>query len=811
MRKISIQVAAFCLAVLAAGCSGQPSNTAECFTHDDCGACGECVDGTCKQITSCAPNDGCCPAGCDSTADSDCSATCGNGVVDDNETCDPPSSCPQDCDDGNACTVDTMTGSAANCNAACSHQQITQCTDGDGCCPAGCNANTDSDCSASCGNGVVEGNETCDPPSSCPQDCDDGNACTVDTMTGSASNCNAACSHQQITQCTDGDGCCPAGCNANTDSDCSASCGNGVVEGNETCDPPSSCPQDCDDGNACTVDTMTGSASNCNAACSHQQITQCTDGDGCCPAGCDATVDSDCPPMVQITSPTDGDYFNTGAVVEVSVYALAGAGKTISTVELYMDDVKVGEDTSAPYLFDLFLDGMQPNTTHTLIAKAEDSANMWGESKPVGINVVDYWSLVAGNANENQQLNDIALLGDLLVGVGEEPYDACNFLAKASGQAVAAERLYDTGNYRNLRSVAVLDDGTTTRAYAVGTLEYQGGIITPKTIVVGFDADGTMDVKYLVSGMPAGYAVTASADGKLVIGGSGLAENTYETCMSVAKAGVNEQPVWWRNYYGFVSNEKQVVLKNLSTTAAGDILIVGSAEMSTGSAGVILKVDGSSGDILWQKVVASPGAYIALNAVVETSSGALVAVGESDMKGFILKTGADGNVSWLKFLDTGSGLQELNDVIEVAGGVVVVGSCGLCDSSNGGYDGLLVKLDLNGDVDWVSLAGGSGEDKFTAAVSLQSGFAVAGWSKSFPTANSAGMWMVRFTPNGDVTTSVPEFGVANPTGIATSDASSLTVSPASASTDTLAAGQWTIESFPFTLQTDVYTVSRQAP
>jgi predicted esterase len=149
-----------------------------------------------------------------------CPAQCGNGVIDPGETCDPPSSCPTSCDDGNACTTDTLTGSAASCNVACSHAAITACGGGDGCCPAGCTTATDSDCSPRCGNGVIDPGETCDPPSSCPTSCDDGNACTTDMLTGSAASCNAACSHGPITACRGGDGCCPAGCTSATDSDC---------------------------------------------------------------------------------------------------------------------------------------------------------------------------------------------------------------------------------------------------------------------------------------------------------------------------------------------------------------------------------------------------------------------------------------------------------------------------------------------------------------------------------------------------------------------------------------------------------------
>jgi hypothetical protein len=57
-------------------------------------------------------------------------------------------------------------------------------------------------------------------------------------------------------------------------------CGNAVIEVGETCDP---CPTSCDDGNSCTLDQMTGSANNCNVACTFPTITGCGPEDGCCP------------------------------------------------------------------------------------------------------------------------------------------------------------------------------------------------------------------------------------------------------------------------------------------------------------------------------------------------------------------------------------------------------------------------------------------------------------------------------------------------------------------------------------------------
>ena len=253
-------------------------------------------DAECRHdpVVSCTSGDGCCPPGCDSSADGDCDAACGNGLLEAPETCD--GDCPTQCNDGDRCTADYLAGGADTCDAECVHDAIVACVDGDGCCAPGCDATTDADCMVQCGNGVVEPGETCDPATSCPTiaDCDDGDACTSDGLVGSAATCDAACMSTVVSACLDGDGCCPSGCTSANDDDCSAACGNGLVEPGESCD--GDCPswRDCQDGDACTTNTVVGSASSCTAMCDSTQVTSCSDGDGCCPSACNAGNDDDC-------------------------------------------------------------------------------------------------------------------------------------------------------------------------------------------------------------------------------------------------------------------------------------------------------------------------------------------------------------------------------------------------------------------------------------------------------------------------------------------------------------------------------------
>ncbi len=324
-----------------------PQQACNLYTLFDPGTCRAVCVVTATQ-TACQNGDDCCPGGCNANTDSDCAPACDNNVVEAGESCDPLGSCPTSCPALGCQKYDLA--NPGSCQATCVEGAVeTACVNGDNCCPSNCDANNDDDCQPGCGNNVIESGETCDPLASCPTACESVGCQAYEVA--NAGTCMAACVPGAVqTACRNGDGCCPSGCDANSDSDCAPACGNGIVEPGETCD--GDCPR-CVETTTCY--TETGSAETCNLEC-HVPTTTCgIDGDACCAfdgAGCSINDDKECA----------GPRWDYVTVTEVDL------SQGCQTIQIY------GIAPGGSYLFTSCVPGGNPPAGDPLVSKITDSA-----------------------------------------------------------------------------------------------------------------------------------------------------------------------------------------------------------------------------------------------------------------------------------------------------------------------------------------------------------------------------------------------------------------------------------------------------
>lgn len=149
---------------------------------------------------------------------------------------------------------------------------------------------------------------------------------------------------------------------------------------------------------------------------------------------------------------------------------------------------------------------------------------------------------------------------------------------------------------------------------------------------------------------------------------------------------------------------------------------------------VVIKVD-SDGNLEWTRLFGDEGLDQGYS-ITETTDGGIVVSGKNPAGTWttlIIKLDLDGNVLWERTFESGSGdaLTATDD-----GGVVVTGwsasDAGVFEGLNRGKtDAYLMKLDTNGDVEWVQTYGGSLGDHGNSVVqTADGGFLLSGWASS---------------------------------------------------------------------------------
>ncbi len=285
----------------------QPGNPcALCLPDEDATAWSPRPDGyACNDDDACTQGDGCVGGVCVSGD----ALECDDGDPCTDEVCDPVEGCiyavnAAPCDDGDPCTTGDV------CTEGLCAGEAVDCDDGDPCTDDVCDET--GACQHTLNAAPCDDGDPCTAGDTCqdgvcvaggPTDCDDGNACTLDTcdpLVGCVSlPTQSPCCIGAASICDDGDPCTDDFCDPET-----AACS--YTNNTAPCDDGDACTQDdtcadgvcggttavCDDGNPCTADSC-----NPTVGCVATPVddgTPCDDGLACSTG--DACVAGACVP-----------------------------------------------------------------------------------------------------------------------------------------------------------------------------------------------------------------------------------------------------------------------------------------------------------------------------------------------------------------------------------------------------------------------------------------------------------------------------------------------------------------------------------
>jgi|GEM_PF-7010125 len=121
---------------------------------------------------------------------------------------------------------------------------------------------------------------------------------------------------------------------------------------------------------------------------------------------------------------------------------------------------------------------------------------------------------------------------------------------------------------------------------------------------------------------------------------------------------------------------------------------------------------------------------------------------EASTDAMVLKVNASGGIEWQKSFSGAYGLGDyLYDVLETSDGYIIAGETG--SSGAGGYDGWIVKLNLDGSEAWQYTYGGEGSDGLLSITDTADGnYIAAGYTYSYNSDGDA--WIVKLDPAGGV-------------------------------------------------------------
>ncbi len=185
------------------------------------------------------------------------------------------------------------------------------------------------------------------------------------------------------------------------------------------------------------------------------------------------------------------------------------------------------------------------------------------------------------------------------------------------------------------------------------------------------------------------------------------------------------------------------IAKSVKQTTDGGYIILGTkVNLIPGRKDIYILKLNESFEQLWSKNIVGDGNYFG-NSLELTPDGGFIIVGTYESfdtgikKVYVLRMNADGDIQWSKTVGVTEFDQEGESIKFLSNGSYII--TGSIKTSENGFDIYVVKLDIDGSVEWTKTIGGADDDKaFSVDVAHDGGYIIGGWTSSFGIRRTSG-------------------------------------------------------------------------
>jgi hypothetical protein len=251
------------------------------------------------------------------------------------------------------------------------------------------------------------------------------------------------------------------------------------------------------------------------------------------------------------------------------------------------------------------------------------------------------------------------------------------------------------------------------------------------------------------------HSIIQTSDGGYILGGE---DTNYEEIL-VIKLDSSGNIQWAKAYGG----NKKFVNGSIIKTSEGGYILVGITnsfgdEMKgrvdeLKSRVLVIKTD-SSGNIQWAKTYEGEYYETGPISILQVSDGGYILSGSvflsnENIDGLVIKLDSAGNIQWAKAY-RGNKYDAIVSIIETSDeGYVLAGSTN--SFGVGERDFFLMKLTPSGNISWAKTYGGNSyDDAYSVSQTLDGGYILGGYTASFRSGNYSNILVIKTDPNGNI-------------------------------------------------------------